>query len=126
MQNLREQIILKIAKTRYPTQEKLDKTVRLFLRARTDKKSLPSKSNLLQSYHKLLRAGKITKSVQLEKLLIKRKVRTLSGVAVVTVLTKPYPCPGKCVYCPTEARMPKSYLSDEPAAARALGRACKH
>ncbi|MDP3244491.1 MAG: tRNA uridine(34) 5-carboxymethylaminomethyl modification radical SAM/GNAT enzyme Elp3 [bacterium] len=56
----------------------------------------------------------------LDKILQKRAVRTLSGVAIITVLTKPYPCPGKCVYCPTEARMPKSYLSNEPAAARAL------
>lgn len=49
-----------------------------------------------------------------------KAVRTDSGVAPITLLTKPYPCPGKCVYCPTEARMPKSYLASEPAAARAL------
>ena len=48
-----------------------------------------------------------------------KPVRTLSGVATVTVLTKPYPCPGKCIFCPTDARMPKSYLPDEPGAARA-------
>ena len=48
-----------------------------------------------------------------------RAVRTLSGVAPVTVLTKPWPCPGECVYCPQEPGMPKSYLSNEPAAARA-------
>ena len=51
----------------------------------------------------------------------KAAVRTLSGVAIVTSLTKPHPCPGKCVYCPSETGMPKSYLSNEPAAARALG-----
>jgi elongator complex protein 3 len=47
-------------------------------------------------------------------------VRTLSGVTTVTVLTKPYPCPGKCIFCPTDARMPKSYLPDEPGARRGL------
>ncbi|MFA6553732.1 MAG: tRNA uridine(34) 5-carboxymethylaminomethyl modification radical SAM/GNAT enzyme Elp3 [Patescibacteria group bacterium] len=57
---------------------------------------------------------------KLLRLLRKREIRTLSGVAPVTVLTKPYPCPGRCVYCPTEARMPKSYLSSEPAAQRGL------
>lgn len=56
----------------------------------------------------------------LDKVLTRRGVRSLSGVAIVTVLTKPYACPGKCVYCPTEAIMPKSYLSNEPAAMRAL------
>jgi elongator complex protein 3 len=49
----------------------------------------------------------------------RRPVRTQSGVAPVTVLTKPFPCPGKCIFCPNDVRMPKSYLSDEPGAQRA-------
>lgn len=53
-------------------------------------------------------------------ILRKRDVRTQSGVAIITVLTKPYPCPGTCTYCPTEVRMPKSYIETEPAAQRAL------
>ena len=48
-----------------------------------------------------------------------KPVRTQSGVATVTVLTKPWPCPGKCIFCPSEARMPKSYLANEPGAQRA-------
>ncbi len=60
------------------------------------------------------------KNEALEKVLRVKDIRTDSGVAPITVLTKPFPCPGRCVYCPTEARMPKSYLSNEPAAARAL------
>jgi elongator complex protein 3 len=48
-----------------------------------------------------------------------KPMRTQSGVTVVTVLTKPYPCPGKCIFCPTDVRMPKSYLHDEPGAQRA-------
>jgi len=57
---------------------------------------------------------------RLLRLLRKREIRTLSGVAPVTVLTKPYPCPGRCVYCPTERQMPKSYIASEPAAQRAF------
>jgi len=49
-----------------------------------------------------------------------KPIRTLSGVTTVTVLTKPYPCPGKCIFCPTDIRMPKSYLPDEPGAMRAF------
>jgi len=52
-----------------------------------------------------------------------KPVRTLSGVTTVTVLTKPYPCPGECIFCPTDERMPKSYLPDEPGARRALDHA---
>ncbi len=48
-----------------------------------------------------------------------KPVRTLSGVAPVTVLTKPFPCPGKCIFCPSDVKMPKSYLSREPGAQRA-------
>ena len=49
--------------------------------------------------------------------------RTASGVATVTVLTKPWPCHGSCRYCPNDLRMPKSYLAAEPACQRAE-RAC--
>jgi elongator complex protein 3 (tRNA carboxymethyluridine synthase) len=49
----------------------------------------------------------------------RRPVRTQSGVTPLTVLTKPFPCPGRCIFCPNDVRMPKSYLSDEPGAQRA-------
>ena len=81
---------------------------------------LPEKSQLLLAYHSLLKNKKIKSSSVLEKLLTKRAVRTLSGVAVITVLTKPYPCPGECLFCPTEVKMPKSYLANEPAVMRAI------
>jgi len=83
---------------------------------------LPASSNmdLLKAYHQLLKKKKIKKNKSLELLLRKREIRTLSGVAPIAVLTKPYPCPGQCVYCPTEKAMPKSYLSNEPAVMRAV------
>ncbi|MEK7161043.1 MAG: tRNA uridine(34) 5-carboxymethylaminomethyl modification radical SAM/GNAT enzyme Elp3, partial [Patescibacteria group bacterium] len=111
-----------MAKKPPSSNDALGGVLRLFLKK--EKKptlNIPTKSSLLKSYHKLLKQRKIRQNAALEKMLTKRAVRTLSGVAIVTVLTKPFPCPGKCVYCPTEARMPKSYISDEPAAARALG-----
>ncbi|HRR39499.1 MAG TPA: tRNA uridine(34) 5-carboxymethylaminomethyl modification radical SAM/GNAT enzyme Elp3 [Candidatus Paceibacterota bacterium] len=79
----------------------------------------PSNIKLLEVYHNLLYTDKIEKNENLENLLIKRKIRSLSGVVVVSVLTKPYPCPGKCIYCPKEKGIPKSYLSGEPAVERA-------
>lgn len=45
--------------------------------------------------------------------------RTLSGVTPVALLTKPFPCPGECIFCPNDVRMPKSYLPDEPGCRRA-------
>ena len=56
----------------------------------------------------------------LREKLQKRKTRSISGVSVIAVMTSPHPCPhGRCVYCPTEARIPQSYLSREPAVMRA-------
>ena len=49
-----------------------------------------------------------------------KPTRTNSGVATVTVLTKPFPCPGGCIFCPNDPSMPKSYISSEPGAQRAL------
>ncbi|MFA6305262.1 MAG: tRNA uridine(34) 5-carboxymethylaminomethyl modification radical SAM/GNAT enzyme Elp3 [Candidatus Gracilibacteria bacterium] len=74
----------------------------------------------IKAYYDLLKEKKIKNNPSLLSLLRKRGVRTLSGVTPVTVLTKPFPCPGKCIYCPTDIRMPKSYLQSQPAAQRAF------
>lgn len=52
-------------------------------------------------------------------LLRRKSVRTRSGIAVVTVITKPYNCPhGTCIYCPGGVRFgtPQSYTKNSPAA----------
>ncbi len=81
---------------------------------------IPTNADLREYYEKMIEKGKIRRSLKLEELLLSRRIRTQSGVAIVAVLTKPYPCPGKCIYCPTESGMPKSYLSNEPAVMRAI------
>lgn len=81
--------------------------------------SCPDNISLLKSYHKLVKKRKIKKSLRAELLLRTRPVRSLSGIVNISVLTKPYPCPGKCIYCPLESGIPKSYLSGEPAVERA-------
>lgn len=57
----------------------------------------------------------------LTPLLQRKPVRTLSGVAVVAVMTSPADCPhGRCLYCPggKETGSPQSYTGKEPAARR--------
>jgi len=78
--------------------------------------SILSHSEILKEY----RNGTAKRQPGLERILRKRSVRTMSGIAPVAVLTKPYPCPGKCAYCPTEKDVPQSYLSNEPAVMRAI------
>ena len=78
-----------------------------------------SKSQVLDAYERLCDASYLTFDPDIRSHLQMKPMRTQSGVSVVTVLTKPYPCPGKCIFCPTDVRMPKSYLHDEPGAQRA-------
>jgi len=78
------------------------------------------KAALVAVYNEMTTGGELAPDKTLIDKIRMKPVRTLSGVTTVTVLTKPYPCPGKCIFCPTDARMPKSYLPDEPGAMRAL------
>ena len=78
------------------------------------------KSMLVAVYRGMVAAGERPADPDLLARIRMKPVRTLSGVTTVTVLTKPYPCPGKCIFCPTDARMPKSYLPDEPGAMRGV------
>jgi len=79
-----------------------------------------NKSMLVTIYNEMVAAGEMDEDAHLLERIRMKPMRTLSGVTTVTVLTKPYPCPGKCIFCPTDVRMPKSYLPDEPGAMRGL------
>lgn len=82
--------------------------------------SQPTNADLREVYEEMIKMKLVERSPEFEKTMLSRAIRTQSGVAVVAVLTKPYPCPGRCVYCPNEKGMPKSYLSNEPAVMRAI------
>ncbi len=81
--------------------------------------SQPNNMSLLKTYHELVKNKTLKPAKIIEKLLITRPVRSLSGIVNISVLTKPYPCPGNCLFCPTEKGIPKSYVSGEPAVERA-------
>lgn len=84
-----------------------------------DGRNMFSKNTLVRGYKHLCATGRLAFDERTLGRLQMKPTRTISGVAPVTVLTKPYPCPGQCIFCPTDARMPKSYLPDEPGAMRA-------
>ncbi|MCL2680508.1 MAG: radical SAM protein, partial [Coriobacteriia bacterium] len=87
-----------------------------------------SKQTLLPYYHKVKQSDPVrwqswNIDPELEKRFLRimqiKPRRTASGVATITVITKPWPCGSDCLYCPNDLRMPKSYLADEPACQRA-------
>lgn len=73
----------------------------------------------IDRYNTLIHEGILKYEPRVWKLLRKRAVRSLSGVSVISILTKPWGCPGKCVYCPSYEGLPKSYVPNEPAVMRA-------
>ena len=92
-----------------------------------DKRSL-AKRRLLPFYQRVKReepdlwaTWNVTPELErrLLRVLRMKPRRTASGVATITVITKPWPCSGDCLFCPNDLRMPKSYLHAEPACARA-------
>ncbi len=115
---LARQIILELVKV-----EALDEKKLKMIRNRLTKKGggvLPKNLELIQAYKELIEENKIKADPTILKVIQKRKVRTMSGIANITVLTKDLGCPGECIFCPTEKGMPKSYLSNEPAMMRAV------
>lgn len=106
----------------------LDKLVRRHNRKEHDAQRRIAKKRLLPAYLRMresepetLREWGVDAEIDslLVKLLRAKPRRTASGVATITVLTKPWPCSSDCLYCPNDVRMPKSYLAAEPACQRA-------
>lgn len=63
---------------------------------------------------------------RLKKILLTKPIRTMSGVAVIALMTQPHKCPhGKCVMCPggigsAFGDVPQSYTGKEPATMRGI------
>jgi elongator complex protein 3 len=106
----------------------LENVLRAHNRNRTGNDTHYSKKRLLPFYLKTKEAdperwARWDIDAVLEKRLVAllqmKPRRTASGVATITVLTKPGTCSSACLYCPNDLRMPKSYLAEEPACQRA-------
>lgn len=118
LDNVHRQLILKAFSSGITTQQELQDLKNDF----SMRNKVPSASNveLLKVYRMMVEEKTMPESKEFQKILRKRAVRSQSGIANITVLTKAYACPGKCIFCPTEPEMPKSYLSNEPAMMRAI------
>ncbi|HJX05534.1 MAG TPA: tRNA uridine(34) 5-carboxymethylaminomethyl modification radical SAM/GNAT enzyme Elp3 [Candidatus Nanoarchaeia archaeon] len=105
------------------------------------KKSKPAKDKLMKEKVRLcskFKLGKIPTDIEillhadkedlafLRKYLHTKPTRTISGVAVVAIMTKPIACPhGRCAMCPGGVQsffgeVPQSYTGKEPATLRAI------
>ena len=106
---------------------------------KTGKYSTPKKLNTLKielakkySYKKIIKNGQIISAAtdedrdEIIKILNIKPIRSLSGVTVLALFSKPHHCPhGACMYCPGGPKSPfgdtpQSYTGHEPAAQRAI------
>jgi elongator complex protein 3 len=82
------------------------------------------KLDKVPSNSEVIRMLKAEEKRRLLPLLRRKTTRTISGVTVIAVMTKPYPCPQPepCAYCPggPSYGVPQSYTGFEPAAMRGL------
>ena len=77
----------------------------------------------LPSNSEILRCLRPEERVRLIDLLKRKAVRGISGITVIAVMTKPWPCPhGRCAYCPggPSSSVPQSYTGREPATMRGI------
>ncbi len=108
-----EEILYRLKLITQPTRESVER-VKLEV-CREKASSLPRNSDLLKYLHE-------DEAPFLLSLLQNKPVRTISGVAVIAVMTAPSPCPKDkpCIYCPGGPKygVPQSYTGFEPAAMR--------
>lgn len=74
---------------------------------------------IIERYNQKVDSWKLKENLKFKKVIRKRWVRSLSWVTVISLLTEAFPCPWKCVYCPSFDNLPKSYIPNEPAVMRA-------
>jgi len=118
--NIFKKIIMDVLALPKPT---IDSVQKVLHKNPLTNEAISKKSAVIEAFNKMLEQGELNLSeeeIKKVRLAIQMKnTRTISGVTPVTVLTKPFACPGKCIFCPNDVRMPKSYVSSEPGAQRA-------
>ena len=77
----------------------------------------------LPKNHEILATVTGNDFIKLQRVLLKKPIKTASGVAVIALMPKPYACPhGRCSYCPggIEFNTPNSYTGKEPSTINAI------
>ncbi len=84
-------------------------------------KCMPGKSELGRMYRQMQKDGTAQYNETLHNLLIKKAIRSDSGIINVSVSMPPdkFSCKYNCHFCPNEPGMPRSYLSNEDVFKRA-------
>ncbi|MEM5790646.1 MAG: tRNA uridine(34) 5-carboxymethylaminomethyl modification radical SAM/GNAT enzyme Elp3 [Candidatus Aenigmatarchaeota archaeon] len=108
----------------------MEKAIREIIRALKEDRENVNK--IIREISRKYKLGRIPKKIEILKFcnegekkiketLVKRPIRSISGVLIITIAVKPKECVwGKCIYCPTFENASKSYIGTEPVIKRAL------
>lgn len=112
--NAVQEIIAALMQLQKPTQDDLQQ-LKAKIAAKHHLNHVPSNAEIIS-------ALTVQQKRKLMPILRRKTTRTISGVTVIAVMTKPYPCPQPepCAYCPggPTYNSPQSYTGHEPAAMR--------
>ncbi|UCE15557.1 MAG: tRNA uridine(34) 5-carboxymethylaminomethyl modification radical SAM/GNAT enzyme Elp3 [Candidatus Bathyarchaeota archaeon] len=110
------EIIQHLMKISNPTKQDINQ-IKTKIAKKYNLKTIPPNSKLISHL-------KTHEKTKLLPVLRRKAVRTISGVTIVAVMTKPWPCPQKtpCAYCPggPPQGVPQSYTGHEPATMRGI------
>ncbi len=115
--------VIKIIKTKKPSKIQLSK-IKVKLSKKHKLKKIPTDIEILLN-------APIKDIPKIKKYILTKPTRTISGVAVCAIMTKPFKCPhvkkgiGPCIMCPggpdsVFGNVPQSYTGKEPATRRAI------
>ncbi len=107
-----KQIVDSLMRNEDLDQKKIEKITKNVLKKHSLAK-IPTKIEILKFCN-------LKQKKKLKRFLITKPTRSISGVSVVTIVAKPAPCPGTCIYCPKGANAPQSYTGLEPAIQRGI------
>lgn len=110
--DISREIIKNLMKSEDLNHKKIDKIIKALCK-RHDLTEMPTKVELLS-------VCKSEEKKKLKRFLRTKPSRTISGVSVITIVVKPAPCPGTCIYCPKGTNAPQSYTGLEPAVQRGI------
>ena len=110
--NIHREIIEALKEEKELNEKKVDKIIKSFCK-KHGLTEMPTKIELLTACTQEERK-------KLKSFLRTKPSRTISGVSVITVVAKPAPCPGTCIYCPRGVNAPQSYTGFEPAIQRGI------
>jgi len=110
--------IIELIKSKKPGKDRLN-SMKNVLSKKYKLKTIPTNIEILLN-------AEVKDVVKIKEYLLTKPIRTISGVAVVAIMTKPMKCPhGKCLMCPggvdsAFGSVPQSYTGKEPATRRAI------